>query len=76
MAVPIAVGLPLATATSVASNLGSAASLGGAASVATDAIAAGISTGTLNLQLHAAAIAPEGAVLVALLACRLVDLAG
>ena len=76
MAVPIAVGLPLATPTSVASNLGSAASLGGAASVATDAIAAGISTGTLNLQLHAAAIAPEAAVLVALLACLLVDLAG
>ncbi|MFM7268888.1 MAG: NAD(P)H-quinone oxidoreductase subunit N [Cyanobium sp.] len=46
------------------------------ASAATDAIAAGLSTGSLNLQLHAAAIAPEGAVLLALLACLLVDLAG
>ncbi len=52
------------------------ADLSNAASVATDAIAAGVSTGTLNLQLHAAAIAPEGAVLVALLSCLLVDLAG
>ena len=52
------------------------AALADAASAATDAIAAGVSTGTLNLQLHAAAIAPEGAVLVALLACLLVDLAG
>ena len=43
---------------------------------ASAAIAAGLSTGSLNLSLHAAAIAPEGAVLVALLICLLVDLAG
>ena len=53
-----------------------AGGLADTASAATDAIAAGLSTGSLNLQLHAAAIAPEGAVLVALLACLLVDLAG
>ncbi len=46
------------------------------ASVATDAIAAGLSTGTLNLQLNAGAIAPELAVLLALAGCLLVDLAG
>jgi NAD(P)H-quinone oxidoreductase subunit 2 len=46
------------------------------ASLATDAIAAGQSTGSLNLQLNAGAIAPELAVLGALVACLLVDLAG
>jgi NAD(P)H-quinone oxidoreductase subunit 2 len=46
------------------------------ASVATDAIAAGLSTGALNLQLNAGAIAPELAVLLALAGCLLVDLAG
>jgi NAD(P)H-quinone oxidoreductase subunit 2 len=46
------------------------------ASLATDAIAAGQSTGTLNLQLNAGAIAPELAVLLSLVACLLVDLAG
>ena len=43
---------------------------------ATAAIGSGLSTGTLNLQLNAAGIAPEAAVLVALLVCLLVDLAG
>ncbi|MFM9110596.1 MAG: NAD(P)H-quinone oxidoreductase subunit 2, partial [Prochlorococcaceae cyanobacterium] len=47
-----------------------------AAEAATSAIAAGLSTGGLNLQLHAGAIAPELAVLVALVGCLLVDLAG
>ena len=42
------------------------------AAEASAAIAAGLSTGSLNLSLHAAAIAPEGAVLVALLVCLLV----
>ncbi len=46
------------------------------ASVATEAIAAGLSTGGLNLQLNAGAIAPEIAVLLALAGCLLVDLAG
>ena len=46
------------------------------ASLATDAIAAGQSTGSLNLQLNAGAIAPELAVLGALVVCLLVDLAG
>ena len=46
------------------------------ASLATDAIAAGQSTGSLNLQLNAGAIAPELAVLGALVACLRVDLAG
>ncbi|MEI7952020.1 MAG: NAD(P)H-quinone oxidoreductase subunit N [Synechococcaceae cyanobacterium ELA182] len=36
----------------------------------------GLSTGSLNLQLNAASIAPEAAVLIALLVCLLVDLAG
>jgi NAD(P)H-quinone oxidoreductase subunit 2 len=45
-------------------------------SAARDAIASGLGTGALNLQLNAATIAPEGAVLVALLVCLLVDLAG
>ena len=40
------------------------------------AIGSGLSTGSLNLQLNAAAIAPEAAVLIALLVCLLVDLAG
>ncbi|MEB3271274.1 MAG: NAD(P)H-quinone oxidoreductase subunit N [Synechococcus sp.] len=39
-------------------------------------MAAGLSTGGLNLALHAASIAPEGAVLLALLLALLVDLAG
>ncbi|MFM7314041.1 MAG: NAD(P)H-quinone oxidoreductase subunit N, partial [Cyanobium sp.] len=39
-------------------------------------MAAGLSTGSLNLSLHASAISPEGAVLIALLVCLLVDLAG
>jgi NAD(P)H-quinone oxidoreductase subunit 2 len=43
---------------------------------ATAAIGSGLSTGSLNLQLNAAAIAPEAAVLIALLACLVVDLAG
>ena len=47
-----------------------------AATAVTDAIAAGQSTGTLNLALNAGAIAPEAAVLLALIACLLVDLAG
>jgi NAD(P)H-quinone oxidoreductase subunit 2 len=46
------------------------------AAEASAAIAAGLSTGGLNLALHAASIAPEGAVLVALLLSLLVDLAG
>ena len=46
------------------------------AAEASAAIAAGLSTGGLNLALHAASIAPEGAVLIALLICLLVDLAG
>ncbi|MEB3350969.1 MAG: NAD(P)H-quinone oxidoreductase subunit N [Cyanobacteriota bacterium] len=50
--------------------------LASAAEAATSAIAAGLSTGSLNLQLHAGAIAPELAVLVALVGCLLVDLAG
>lgn len=40
------------------------------------AIAAGLSTSSLNLQLNAAAIAPETAVLLTLLACLIVDLFG
>ncbi len=73
-----AVALPdvLLAVQSAAAGLSPTSVLSDAASAATDAIAAGVSTGTLNLQLHAAAIAPEGAVLVALLACLLVDLAG
>ncbi|MEB3349130.1 MAG: NAD(P)H-quinone oxidoreductase subunit N [Cyanobacteriota bacterium] len=47
-----------------------------AAEAATTAIAAGLSTGGLNLQLHAGAVAPELAVLLALVGCLLVDLAG
>lgn len=75
---PMVVAPPdvLLTVQAAATGLASATGLADAASVATDAIAAGLSTGSLNLQLHAAAIAPEGAVLVALLACLLVDLAG
>ena len=46
------------------------------ATEASAAIAAGLSTGSLDLQLHAWAIAPEGAVLIALIGCLLVDLAG
>jgi len=46
------------------------------AAEASAAIAAGLSTGGLNLALHAASIAPEGAVLLALLLSLLVDLAG
>jgi NAD(P)H-quinone oxidoreductase subunit 2 len=53
-----------------------AAGLASPASVATEAIASGAGTGGLNLQLNAAAIAPELAVLAALVACLLVDLAG
>jgi NAD(P)H-quinone oxidoreductase subunit 2 len=53
-----------------------AAGLASPASVATEAIASGVGTGGLNLQLNAAAIAPELAVLAALVACLLVDLAG
>jgi NAD(P)H-quinone oxidoreductase subunit 2 len=72
------VALPdvLLAVSTAAAGLAPGAALADAASAATDAIAAGVSTGTLNLQLHAAAIAPESAVLVALLACLLVDLAG
>ncbi len=66
----------LLAVSTAAAGLAPGAALADAASAATDAIAAGVSTGTLNLQLHAAAIAPESAVLVALLACLLVDLAG
>ena len=53
-----------------------AAGLASPASVATDAIASGVGTGGLNLQLNAGAIAPELVVLAALVACLLVDLAG
>ena len=48
----------------------------GALSTVADAIGSGAGTGGLNLQLNAGAIAPEAAVLIALLACLLVDLAG
>ena len=41
-----------------------------------EAIGSGAGTAGLNLQLNVAAIAPEAAVLIALLACLLVDLAG
>jgi NAD(P)H-quinone oxidoreductase subunit 2 len=54
-------------------TIGAAAST---ASAATDAIGAGLSTGSIALQLNAGAIAPEGAILLALLACLIVDLAG
>lgn len=47
-----------------------------AASDATAAIASGLGTGALSLDLNAVAILPEGAVLVALILCLLVDLAG
>ncbi len=53
-----------------------AAGLASPASLATEAIASGAGTGSLNLQLNAAAIAPELVVLAALLICLLVDLAG
>jgi NAD(P)H-quinone oxidoreductase subunit 2 len=53
-----------------------AAALASPAAVATEAIASGAGTGSLNLQLNAAAIAPELVVLAALMACLLVDLAG
>ncbi|MFM7362715.1 MAG: NAD(P)H-quinone oxidoreductase subunit N [Cyanobium sp.] len=53
-----------------------ASGLASPASVATEAIASGAGTGSLNLQLNAAAIAPELVVLGALVACLLVDLAG
>jgi NAD(P)H-quinone oxidoreductase subunit 2 len=43
---------------------------------AAEAIATGQGTGGLALQLNAAAIAPEGAVLLSLVICLLVDLAG
>ena len=43
---------------------------------ASAAIAAGLGGAGLNLQLNAGAIAPEAAVLAAMLACLLVDLAG
>ena len=46
------------------------------ATEATAAIASGLGTGSLSLQLNAGAIAPEAAVLVALLICLVVDLAG
>ena len=49
--------------------------LGTLSSVA-EAIGSGAGTAGLNLQLNVAAIAPEAAVLIALLACLLVDLAG
>ena len=48
----------------------------GALSSVADAIGSGAGTGGLNLQLNAGAIAPEAAVLIALLTCLLVDLAG
>ncbi len=54
-------------------TIGAAAST---ASAATEAIGAGLSTGSIALQLNAGAIAPEGAILLALLACLIVDLAG
>jgi NAD(P)H-quinone oxidoreductase subunit 2 len=54
-------------------TIGAAAST---ASAATDAIGAGLSTGSIALQLNAGAIAPEGAILLALLACLIVDLTG
>ncbi|MEB3200422.1 MAG: NAD(P)H-quinone oxidoreductase subunit N [Synechococcaceae cyanobacterium] len=47
-----------------------------ASQAAAAAIAAGLSTGGLNLQLHAGAIAPEAAVLITMLVCLVVDLAG
>ncbi len=47
-----------------------------AANPALDAISGGAGVSSLAAQLNAAAIAPEGAVLIALLACLLVDLAG
>ncbi len=53
-----------------------AATLAEAAQPATQAIGAGFGSGGLSLQLNAGAIAPEVAVLLALLACLLVDLAG
>lgn len=53
-----------------------AAALASPAAVATEAIASGAGTGSLNLQLNVAAIAPELVVLAALMACLLVDLAG
>ncbi len=43
---------------------------------AVDAIGSGAGVASLASQLNAMAIAPEGAVLVALLACLLVDLTG
>ncbi len=55
-----------------------AATLGAtvAANPAIEAISGGAGVASLAYQLNAAAIAPEGAVLIALLACLLVDLAG
>lgn len=53
-----------------------AATLAEAAQPATQAIGAGFGSGGLSLQLNAGAIAPEVAVLLALIACLLVDLAG
>ncbi|KEF43160.1 MAG: NAD(P)H-quinone oxidoreductase subunit 2 [Cyanobium sp. CACIAM 14] len=47
-----------------------------AATTAAQAIATGQSTGGLALQLNAGAIAPEGAILLTLVICLLVDLAG
>lgn len=46
------------------------------AASAADAIASGLGTGALALQLNAGAIAPEAAVLLTLVVCLVVDLAG
>jgi NAD(P)H-quinone oxidoreductase subunit 2 len=55
--------------------LAAASSVTTAASAA-EAIASGLGTGTLALQLNAGAIAPEVAVLLTLVVCLVVDLAG
>lgn len=46
------------------------------AASAAEAIASGLGTGALALQLNAGAIAPEAAVLLTLVVCLIVDLAG
>ena len=67
-----AIAAPAATTATLATVAAAAST----ASAATDAIGAGLSTGAIALQLNAGAIAPEGAILLALLACLIVDLAG
>jgi len=46
------------------------------AATAAEAIASGLGTGGMALQLNAGAIAPEAAVLITMLVCLVVDLAG